>query len=297
MSTAKQGNSGILALGVLVLCFGGVVFLGVMTNKKSAPNGQQPGSSETPLVNRPVVVTPAPELNTPTTTTEGDRVATNTHTPANTPAQAPVLTTTQRIAVSIKEGDRSVLKFVLSELPSEVIDQPFVAPDYAFDGMTPLSIAASFGDYSTVMEVLDRGADPAALNDNGTTSLMEAVQHITSTRDGVIRAILETGPDVDARAPNGDNALMIASRMGNAQAITDLLEAGADPNATNAMGKTPLMIASETSTFDCVLLLLNGGANVNMVDNNGRTASELALERGGEAGNMIVVVLDEASGV
>lgn len=296
---SKQGNSGVLALGVLVACVGGVIFLGLMTQKQSMPEIHQPGTSETPLVNRPVVVTPAPELNMPTRTTEGDRIS------ANTTRQNPDLpdaayprqvTTTQRLSATIESGDRTSLAEVLGTLSQETIDQPFVAPDFVFDGLTPLSIAASYGDYAVVMGVLDRGANPDELNASGTTALMEAVQHIASTRDGAVRAILETGSAVDRATEAGETALMLASRSGNAQAISDLLEANANPNATNANGKTPLMLASESSTFDCVVLLLNGGARVEMQDATGRTASQLALERGGEAGNMIVAILVEAIG-
>jgi hypothetical protein len=55
-----------------------------------------------------------------------------------------------------------------------------------------------------------------------------------------VKALLDAGADVNARAPDGSAALHRASREGHAPVAAARLAHGADPNATDGAGWTPL---------------------------------------------------------
>ena len=71
---------------------------------------------------------------------------------------------------------------------------------------------------------------------------------------------------------NSLTPLMIATKRGDASAVSRLLAAGADPNAANAENSTPLQFAVSGGKIAVVQALLAGGANVRTRSPNGYTA-------------------------
>jgi len=67
---------------------------------------------------------------------------------------------------------------------------------------------------------------------------------------------------------------------GYSQIAYRLLEAGADPNLRQGDGYTPLHIAAMNNLIEMIRLLLNYGADLQVTDKNGKTALELANEKG-----------------
>ena len=59
-------------------------------------------------------------------------------------------------------------------------------------------------------------------------------------------------------------ALMIASWHGNIKIVKDLIETGADVNARLADGRTALILAAEKGQTQCVELLIKAGSDVNI---------------------------------
>ena len=86
--------------------------------------------------------------------------------------------------------------------------------------------AASNGDVTFIEDVLDRGADIEARNDNGLTALMLA------SWEGQVAAVellLDRGADIDARDRYGDTALIWASRKGHDEVAAVLRAWAAEP--------------------------------------------------------------------
>lgn len=69
-------------------------------------------------------------------------------------------------------------------------------------------IAVQKLDTDTVAKLLDKGADPNAMDQNGETALIIAAK---SDKKGVVAKLLEKGADKSAKCKNGETALMIPS--------------------------------------------------------------------------------------
>ena len=85
---------------------------------------------------------------------------------------------------------------------------------------------------------------------------------------GLIEALLKAGADANERLPNGETALMMASRTGNVAAMKVLLDHGADVNAKETLrGTTALMWAAAQGHPAAVQLLIERGADVSARSN------------------------------
>jgi ankyrin repeat protein len=74
--------------------------------------------------------------------------------------------------------------------------------------------------------------------------------------------------------------LILAAQEGDAQTLKALLEAGVDVNAKAHAGMTALMHATKNKHGECVKVLIKAGADVNAVNELGRTALKMAEEKG-----------------
>ena len=98
-------------------------------------------------------------------------------------------------------------------------------------GETPLMMAALKGNLDMARRLIESGAQ---VNRKGWTPL----HYAASAADGaeVLAMLLDRGAEVDARAPNGNTALMMAARYGAFRSVDLLLARGADPRLVNASG-------------------------------------------------------------
>lgn len=97
-------------------------------------------------------------------------------------------------------------------------------------GETPLMMAALKGRLDWVARLVQMGAQ---VNRAGWTPLHYAASG-PEPRTAVL--LLDRGAEVDARAPNGNTALMLAARYGSEGAVNMLLDRGADPRRRNDQG-------------------------------------------------------------
>lgn len=91
-------------------------------------------------------------------------------------------------------------------------------------------------------------------------------------RIGIIKVLLETGADVNAKSRwRGFTPLMTAASSGQAEAVQFLINFGAELEAKDLLGRTCLFNAIESRHKKTVQVLIDSGANVNMSDDWGIT--------------------------
>ena len=127
-----------------------------------------------------------------------------------------------------------------------------------------LTAAASRGDAEIVTALLDKGADPEVLDENGSAPLAWAVAPWPAGRPALptVKALLAHGARVNAGA--GDStALASAVHAGSPAVVSLLLQKGADVNARDANGNIILEMARSRTVAGqhaVMVLLLRAGA-------------------------------------
>jgi ankyrin repeat protein len=133
--------------------------------------------------------------------------------------------------------------------------------EVAFQGATPLDLAAEVNSLDAIKELVKGGADPKIATEQGTTSLMLAVgagTDVQRTRSQEERGLaLETakflvdqGVDVNAVGQFGWTALHCATYQGLNDVIEFLISKGAKIDAFDKLGQTPLSISLSVLTKD-----------------------------------------------
>jgi len=129
---------------------------------------------------------------------------------------------------------------------------------------TPFFLAASFGDLQSMRFLIDAGADPMLLTEDGTTALMVAAGldyvegqdkygrrwfgdnlPLQESALETVRYCLDLGLDINAVNDDGQTALHGAVYLGGTLLVPFLVERGADIDVINVRGQTPWMIAAE----------------------------------------------------
>lgn len=140
-----------------------------------------------------------------------------------------------------------------------------------------LATGASNHSYDVVASLLDAGADPNALDEDGDTALHKAFEFDADPR--VIEALMAAGADVTIKGNNGNTPLhLISSKTEVIQFIQMFVAAGADVNAQNDLGSTLLHRLSFRGSVDAIGPALAAGADANLQNSSGSTALHLALK-------------------
>jgi len=128
-------------------------------------------------------------------------------------------------------------------------------------GATPFMFAALYADLATVNDLLGRGADINAHDDEGATPLMWAIGDAAKAR-----ALIERGANVNARSTHGRTALMIAAgQTGTASTVKLLLDKGARVDAVSSSlfgTTTALTDAAYSGNEEAFKLLVAAGADL-----------------------------------
>lgn len=209
---------------------------------------------------------------------------------------------------AVQYRDPDVVRALLEA--GAVVDALIVAPDEAWDGVTPLMLAAAFSDHPEVVDLLlDAGADATLTSTRGATAILlaEANERLTNTptfwrllfagprgaRSVPLVAAAETGTPDQVRAelaaggdpnePDGTITPLMAA-VTNAthmpEIVEILLEAGADPQQAVLSNANLLMFAA-IARPDAIPPLVAGGADVHARNDRGATALHLAARESG----------------
>lgn len=142
----------------------------------------------------------------------------------------------------------------IEDVEREIAARPGEVNVYAYDGWTPLHLAAFFGRHTVAERLLDAGADPCAVSRN---SLSNSPLHaaLAGSHTDVALLLISRGGDVNAMDAGRHTPLHIAAENGLIDAVKALLDSGADAHAVDADDKTPLSRAAARNRSDVVDLL------------------------------------------
>jgi ankyrin repeat protein len=127
------------------------------------------------------------------------------------------------------------------KLLTELLKQKANANARSRVGDTPLMLAA-YNDQREAVDALLAGG--AQLNHEGWTPLHYAA---FANMPDMVAHLLKKGAAVDALAPNGQTALMLAARNGNAPIAKLLLDAKADSSLKDQHGETAITLAEKNN--------------------------------------------------
>lgn len=123
-------------------------------------------------------------------------------------------------------------------------DDPALLDAYASDGFTALGLASFFGHAEAAALLLARGAAPNRPSNN---PMRVAPLHSAAAGShvAIVRMLLDRGADPSAVQEGGFTALHSAAQNGRADIVELLLAHGARPDALTADSKTPRELALE----------------------------------------------------
>jgi ankyrin repeat protein len=152
-----------------------------------------------------------------------------------------------------------------------------MVPGVAFaDSLGDFFRAVRMDDSTAVSSLLQRGLSPNLVEENrGETGLMLALREDSNK----VFNVLLNAPSIDleTRAKNGDNALMIAAYKGNVAAVKALLGKEVE---VNKQGWTALHYAATIGNDEIVKLLLDGSAYIDAESPNSTTPLMMAAGKG-----------------
>ncbi len=146
-----------------------------------------------------------------------------------------------------------------------------------YDGVTPLMYAAQNGHLRTVEILIDSGAIVNALPYNQVSALLGAciAGHIM-----VADTLILNGADVNTKNPDQITPLMYTAAFNNVVLTDVLIFYGANMNQKDLHGNTALQYAVYYNNIEITELLLNYGASIDTADNNGFTPLMVAAQNG-----------------
>lgn len=139
-------------------------------------------------------------------------------------------------------------------LDTAIAANPQAVNAFAYDGWTPLHLAAFFGHVEAAECLIGAGADLLAVSRNAlrNTPLHAA---IAGGRVDVSLLLIERGADLEASDAGGHRPLHIAAEGGYVPIAKALLERGADAHSVDAEDRTPLARATVRNHTEIVDLI------------------------------------------
>jgi ankyrin repeat protein len=137
--------------------------------------------------------------------------------------------------------------------------------------------AAQLNNTSGIKKLLARGLSPNLREPAGETALIVAMRYEAYD---VARILMDQpGIDLEAKAPNGNTALMMAAFRQNKAVVLDMIKRGAQ---VNQKGWTALHYAAAAGSIEVTQLLLDNYAYIDAEAPSGMTPLMIAAREGQE---------------
>ncbi|XP_046560779.1 putative ankyrin repeat protein RF_0381 [Haliotis rubra] len=208
---------------------------------------------------------------------------------------------------AIRGGNGKIVNYILIQ---NIVD---INSKYS-DGMTPVQLAAYYGQKEAFEILVKKGADLSAVDESGDNILHlacvgkdeEIMKHVLrldildiNCRDtdgstplllaieynarGVFDVLLESGADPSVVNRDGDNVLHLACLRGDEEMVKHVLKLHiVDINSRGSNRMTPLLLAAEYNTCNVFELLRESGADPSVVNRDGKNVLHFACIRGDE---------------
>lgn len=153
---------------------------------------------------------------------------------------------------------------------------------------TSLDLAIEHGHESTVMLLLEAGADIEATGRQSMTPLQAAAFH---GRESIVTLLIESGAYVDAKSSYLGYALQVASYKGFESIVQILLDNGASINASGPEFGSAFQAAAYNGHEDIMKLLISRGADVHA--DGGLWGNALSMAALGGHEDVVTFLLNE----
>lgn len=166
----------------------------------------------------------------------------------------------------------------LSTLKLLIENSAQIEPDLRGETPWPALIEASkYGREAIVKFLLESGAEPNARDCEGHTAIFKASSW---GRLAIVKLLIESGAQIapNAKGSNLKPALIVASGNGHVEVVRLLLERGASIETRDEDGRTPLMATSIRGRVTLASFLIEQGANVNAQDSDGKSPLHSIME-------------------
>ena len=194
----------------------------------------------------------------------------------------------------VNEGDKSPPDFGMEGTQGNLLAflrNQFMSGHLMCDGdsgVNPLYFAAVEGTAEAVRALIEDGADVNARAWNRATPLHAAASNDAADTIGVLIA---AGADIHARDDDGLTPLHMAADFGNIQSVEMLIRAGADVTARDEKGRTPLHKATRGTKPLLVQALIAAGADIHARDDDGLTPLHAAVQEYGSSAGTIEALM------
>lgn len=142
------------------------------------------------------------------------------------------------------------------ELPVQLTNEPHPSTQFG-GGATTLMAAAYNGDDEVAADLVERGAELEAKDEDGQTPLMYAAN---AGQAAIVGFLLDRGADANARDKRNSTPIMFAAQHGHTEVVRRLLEAGADLDVKGDHGLTARGFARQGGHDETARLLEEAGA-------------------------------------
>ncbi|SCX99481.1 Ankyrin repeat [Nonlabens sp. Hel1_33_55] len=141
-------------------------------------------------------------------------------------------------------------------------------------------ISHAFTDVDMIKELLEYGANPNLVNNNGKTPLLIATEGNMRKQQEIVELLLKNGAKPNQNTSGGDTALLNAVKN-NKSAIAELLLVNdADATIIDGSGNSALHIAARSGNSALAKLLIKYGANAKLKNRDRRYPDKVAKKAG-----------------
>ena len=138
--------------------------------------------------------------------------------------------------------------------------------------MSALLYAARSADLTSVRILLETGANPSQVDDQGFNALhFTALRKHSHEDQTVIKYLLEKGVEINGQDLSGSTPLAAAASSNKSFLAEALIDCGADMDLTDSEGDTALYNAVHFCYDDVTQLLLQRGANYTQINKSGNS--------------------------